>query len=126
MISIPNPAMRMARAAWDRATQSPTTTQMNTAMASAGVTSIRLTATLGAGGAVTLAFPAPYASAPTVVPVSRFVGNRGYFAVVGSITTLGVELTGRRNKGTLLLSDGPNEAAASGDVVEVMVIGRPA
>jgi|GEM_PF-4335006 len=123
MISLPN---RLARQALARANQSPTTAQMTTAMAAAGVTAIRLTATLGTGGAVTLTFPSPYASAPTVVPVSRFVGNRGYFAVVGSITTLGVELTGRRNKGTLLLSDGPNEAAASGDVVEVMVIGRPA
>lgn len=126
MITTPNPAMRMARAAWARANQSPTTAQMATAMASAGVTAIRLTATLGAGGAVTLTFPAPYASPPTVVNVSRFVGNRGYFAVPGSITTTGVELTGRRNKGTLLLSDGPNEAAVSGDVVEVLVIGRPA
>ncbi|MCE1001820.1 hypothetical protein [Pseudomonas sp. NMI1173_11] len=126
MISTPSAAMRMARAAWGRALQSPTSQQMVAAMATAGVTAIRLTATLGAGGAVTLTFPAPYVTAPTVVPVSRFIGNRGYFAVVGSISTLGVELTGKRNKGTLLLSDGPNEAAASGDVVEVMVIGRPA
>lgn len=123
MISLPN---RMARAAWNRANQSPTTAQMTTAMASAGVTAIRLTATLGTGGAVTLNFPAPYATPPTVVNVSRFVGNRGYFAVPGAVSTTGVELTGRRNKGTLLLSDGPNEAAASGDVVEVLVIGRPA
>ncbi|EKT4541553.1 hypothetical protein QEM15_003762 [Pseudomonas putida] len=81
---------------------------------------------LGTGGTVTLTFPAPYATPPTVVNVSRFVGNRGYFAVPGLVSTTGVELTGRRNKGTLLLSDGPNEAAASGDVVEVLVIGRPA
>ena len=123
MISLPN---RMARAAWIRANQSPTTAQITSAMASAGVTAIRLTATLGAGGAVTLTFPAPYAIPPTVVNVSRFVANRGYFAVPGVVTTTGVELTGRRNKRTLLLSDGPNEAAASGDVVEVLVIGRPA
>ena len=123
MISTPN---RLARQALARAQQSPTTAQMTTALAAAGVTAIKLTATLGAGGAVTLTFPAAYASPPMVVNSSRFVGNRGYFAIPGTITTTGVELTGRRNKGTLLLSDGPNEAAASGDVVEVLVIGRPA
>lgn len=99
MITSPN---RLARQAMARAQQSPTTAQMNAAIATAGVTAIRLTATLGAGGAVTLTFPAPYVSPPTVA------------------------LTGKRNKGTLLLSDGPNEAATSGDVVEVLVIGRPA
>ena len=121
MISVPN---RMARAAWNRANQSPTTAQMTTAMASAGVTAIRLTATLGVGGAATLTFPAPYASPPIVVNSSRFVTNRGYFAVPGTVTTTTVDLTGKRNKGTLLLSDGPNEAATAGDVVEVLVIGR--
>lgn len=121
MISTPN---RLARQALARAQQSPTMAQMATAMASAGVTAIKMTATLGAGGAVTLTFPATYASTPVVVNVSRFVGNRGYFAVPGAVTTSTVDLTGRRNKGTLLLSDGPNEAAVSGDVVEVLVIGR--
>lgn len=125
MISTPN---RTARLALAKAQQSPTTTQMTTAiaaaLASAGVTAIKLQATLGSGGAVTLAFPAPYASPPLVVNSSRFVGNRGYFAAPGMVTTTTVELTGRRNKGTLLLSDGPNEAAVSGDVVEVLVIGR--
>lgn len=123
MISSPN---RLARQALARAQQSPTMAQMATAIASTGVTAVRLTATLGAGGAATLTFPTPYASPPTVVNVSRFVGIRGYFAVPGTVTANTVELTGRRNKGTLLLSDGPNEAAASGDVVEVLVIGRPA
>ena len=123
MITSPN---RLARQAWTRAQQSPTTAQMTAAMATAGVTAIKLQATLGAGGAVTLTFPSPYVSPPLVVNSSRFVANRGYFAVPGTITTTGVELTGKRNKGTLLLSDGPNEAATSGDVVEVLVIGRPA
>ncbi|WP_443692004.1 hypothetical protein ACRZ5O_22510 [Pseudomonas protegens] len=121
MISQPN---RLARQALARASQSPTIAQMASAMATAGVTAIKLQATLGAGGAVTMTFPAPYVSAPLVVNSSRFVVNRGYFAVPGAVTTTTVDLTGRRNKGTLLLSDGPNEAAASGDVVEVLVIGR--
>lgn len=123
MITSPN---GMARRAMARAQQSPTVAQMNTAMAQAGVTAIKLQATLGAGGAVTLTFPAPYVSPPLVVNSSRFVANRGYFAVPGTVTATTVELTGKRNKGTLLLSDGPNEAAASGDVIEVLVIGRPA
>ncbi|MFY1029156.1 hypothetical protein [Pseudomonas asiatica] len=125
MISSPN---RLARQALARANQSPTTTQMNTsiatALATAGLTVIKLQATLGTGGAVTLTFPAAYASPPIVVNSSRFVANRGYFAVPGTVTTTTVDLTGKRNKGTLLLSDGPNEAAAAGDVVEVLVIGR--
>ncbi|ANC03961.1 hypothetical protein AB688_18305 [Pseudomonas putida] len=123
MITSPN---HQARRAMARAQQSPTVGQMNMAMAQAGVTAIKLQATLGAGGAVTLTFPAPYVSPPLVVNSSRFVANRGYFAVPGTVTTTTVELTGKRNKGTLLLSDGPNEAAASGDVIEVLVIGRPA
>lgn len=121
MISLPN---RLARQAMARAQQSPTTAQMNAAMATAGATAIKLTATLGAGGAVILTFPAPYASPPTVTGTGRFVADRGYFAVPGVVTTTTVALTGKRNKGTLLLSDGPNEAATSGDVVEVLVIGR--
>ncbi|QXH33152.1 hypothetical protein [Pseudomonas muyukensis] len=121
MITYPN---RLARQAMARAQQSPTTAQMNAAVATAGVTAIRLTATLGAGGAVTLTFPAAYSSPPTVVGTGRFVGDRGYFAVPGVVTATTVALTGKRNKGTLLLSDGPNEAATSGDVVEVLVIGR--
>lgn len=124
MITSPNSALRIARQALDRAQQSPTSAQMTAAITAAGTTTLRLTATLGTGGAVTLTFPAAYATPPVVVNVSRFVGNRGYFAVPGAVTTTSVELTGRRNKGTLLLSDGPNEAAVSGDVVEVMVIGR--
>jgi len=98
MISIANSAMRLARAAWNRATQSPTTAEMNTALASAGVTAIKLQATLSTGGAVTLTFPAPYASPPQVFNSSRFVGNRGYFAVPGTVTATTVELTGKRNK----------------------------
>lgn len=121
MISSPN---RLARQALARASQSPTTTQMAAALAAAGVTAIKLQATLGTGGAVTLTFPTPYVSPPIVVNSSRFVANRGYFAVPGTVTTTTVDLTGKRNKGTLLLSDGPNEAAAAGDVVEVLVIGR--
>lgn len=126
MISSPNYARRLAAQALARANQSPTTAQVTAAMATAGVTAIKLTATLGTGGAVTLTFPAPYVSPPMVVNSSRFVGNRGYFAVPGTVTATTVELTGKRNKGTLLLSDGPNEAAVSGDIVEVLVIGRPA
>lgn len=124
MISLPNSARRMARAAMTRAQASPTMTQMQAAMATAGVVTLKLSATLGAGGAVTLTFPAPYLSPPTVINSSRFVANRGYFAVPGVTTNTSVELTGRRNKGVLLLSDGPNEAATSGDVIEVLVIGR--
>lgn len=125
MISTPN---RLARQALAKANQGQTAAQVNSsitaALATAGVTAIKLQATLGAGGAVTLTFPAPYVSPPMVVNSSRFVANRGYFAVPGAVTTATVDLTGKRNKGTLLLSDGPNEAAVSGDVVEVLVIGK--
>lgn len=91
--------------------------------APAGITATRLTATLGTGGTVTLAHGRTVVP-QAIVPVARFVGNRAYWAIVGAITATQVTLTGARSKGTLLLSDGPNEAAVAGDVVEVLVLGR--
>lgn len=88
-----------------------------------GITATRLTATLGTGGTVTLAHGRTVAP-QAVIPVARLVGNRAYWAIVGAVTATQVTLTGARSKGTLLLSDGPNEAAVAGDVVEVLVLGR--
>lgn len=59
MITVHNPAPRIANQALARANKSPTSDQLTTALASAGVTAIKLQATLSTGGAVTLTFPRP-------------------------------------------------------------------
>lgn len=92
-------------------------------LAAAGISATRVTATLGTGGTVTIAHGRTVAP-QAIIPVARFVGARAYWAIVGAVTATQVTLTGARTKGTLLLSDGPNEAATAGDVVEVLVLGR--
>lgn len=118
-------ALKQAVAALQSAPAGVTQTQLNAALAgiAPGITATRLTATLGTGGTVTLAHGRTVAP-QAIIPVARFVGNRAYWAIVGATTATQVTLTGARSKGTLLLSDGPNEAAVAGDVVEVLVLGR--
>lgn len=99
-----------------------TTTALTSALATAGVSATRLTATLGAGGTVTIAHGKTVA--PVIVPVSRYASDQEFVAVVGAVTATQVTLTGKRSRGTLLLTSGPFEPAVSGDVVEVLVIGR--
>ncbi|KPA87271.1 hypothetical protein PF66_06181 [Pseudomonas asplenii] len=80
--------------------------------------------TLGAGGTGTATFAKTYATAPIVIPFTRFVGQQSFTAVPGNPTKTSVTVTGRRSRGTLLLSAGPFEDAVAGDVVQLFVIGR--
>jgi hypothetical protein len=83
-----------------------------------------VTVTLGAGGTANAAFTKTYTEAPLVLPMTRFVGDQMFAAVVGTPTLTGVSVSGKRSRGTLLLTSGPFEAAASGDVVQFAVLGR--
>ncbi|MBC2659824.1 hypothetical protein H7A76_30690 [Pseudomonas sp. MSSRFD41] len=83
-----------------------------------------LTAVLGAGGLVNVLFTKTYTSPPVLIPVTRFVGDQAFIPVIGVPTLTGVEVTGKRTRGTLLLTSGPFESAAAGDTVQFVVIGR--
>lgn len=85
---------------------------------------LQMNATLGAGNAVTLNFGVtpPFATAPLVIPVTNWVADQAFYAVAGAVTASSVALTGKRSRGTLLLSSGPFEQALSGDTVKVLII----
>lgn len=83
-----------------------------------------LSVTLGAGGTGTATFTKTYASAPIVIPTTRFVGQQSFTAVPGTPSKTSVSVTGKRSRGTLLLSAGPFEDAVAGDTVQLFVIGR--
>ncbi|NWA03711.1 hypothetical protein [Pseudomonas gingeri] len=83
-----------------------------------------VTATLGAGGTLNAVFAKTYTETPLVIPMTRFVGDQMFAAVVGASSLTGVTVTGKRSRGTLLLTSGPFESAAAGDVVQFAVIGR--
>ncbi len=83
-----------------------------------------ITVTLGAGGTANATFTKTYTEPPLVLPMTRFVGDQMFAAVAGAPSLTGVTVTGKRSRGTLLLTSGPFEAAASGDVVQLAVLGR--
>lgn len=83
-----------------------------------------VTVTLGAGGTANAVFGKTYTEAPLVLPMTRFVGDQMFAAVVGTPSLTGVAVSGKRSRGTLLLASGPFESAGSGDVVQFAVIGR--
>ncbi|WP_110995377.1 hypothetical protein [Pseudomonas sichuanensis] len=83
-----------------------------------------ITVTLGAGGTANATFAKTYTEVPLVLPMTRFVGDQMFAAVAGAASLTGVTVTGKRSRGTLLLTSGPFEPAASGDVVQLAVLGR--
>lgn len=80
--------------------------------------------TLGAGGASSASFTKAYTAAPIIIPIPRWVGDQQFIAVVGTPTSSGVAVSGKRSRDTLMLTSGPFEPAVVGDVVQFAVIGR--
>lgn len=83
-----------------------------------------VTVTLGAGGSANVTFTKTYTAAPFAIPVTRFAGAQAFIAVPGAPTKTGVAVSGKRSRGTLLLTSGPFEDANAGDIVQFFVIGR--
>jgi hypothetical protein len=85
---------------------------------------VRLAITLLAGNTATIDL-APYKLKvlPRIDQVITFsASNQMFIPVITEVTLTKLVVSGRRTKGTLLLSGGPIEACAAGDVVTVWVI----
>lgn len=88
---------------------------------------IRLNITLGAGGTATVTITptspaAPFATPPFIDPIITASSTQVFFPVITSVTVDTLVVSGKRSKGTLLLTAGPFEQAATGDVVSLWII----
>lgn len=86
---------------------------------------IRVNITLGASGVGTLDLtPYAFAAAPDVDPIvtSKADNTVSYIPRIVSVSATSLSVSAVRTKGTLLLTAGPVEQAASGDVVSVWLL----
>lgn len=83
-----------------------------------------ITVILGVGGVVNVMFTKSYTTLPVLIPVTRFVADQAFIPVLGTPTLTGVTVSGKRTRGTLLLTSGPFESASAGDTVQFVAIGR--
>lgn len=109
------------------AAESAATTAVQAAISSLGaiLKAEECTVTLGSGGAATFNFANAYASAPILIPISRFSGSppQQFLPVFSSQTATSVSVAGKKSVGTILLNGSPFMDCVSGDVVRFLAIG---